>query len=310
MTTVLIDTDTAGDDVTSLLLALRWPGIDLVGVTTVAGNVYLDEAVRNALYTVEVADRDDVPVHAGADRPLLRELVTAHYVHGEDGMGNSNFPAPGKTAEDEHAVDAIVRLATEHAGELEIVAQAPLTNLALALFRDPGLPGKIKRLWVMGGANNSLGNITPAAEFNFFVDPEAAHLVLNAGFEVTLVPWDVCVNDGILLRDELAPIEALDTDLSRFYLAVNKAAWDFVHRQYGIDGISHPDALVTAMLIDDRVVVERDRYFVDVEYKGELTAGYSVIDTMHVLRREPNADVVVRADKERFTQMLIQVLRS
>jgi purine nucleosidase len=304
----VIDTDTAGDDVTSLLFGLRWPGVELEAITVVAGNVYLDQCVQNALYTCEVTGRPDVAVYAGADRPLLRELVTAHNVHGEDGMGNSDFPQATKEVETKHAVDALVELADRFAGELEIIAQGPLTNLALALRKDPALPEKVKRLWIMGGANNSLGNITPAAEFNFYVDPEAAHVVLTAGFQTVLMPWDVCVNDGILLREELAGIIDMKTELSEFYLAVNRAAWEFVRDKMGTDGISHPDALTIAMAIDEGLILERGRYFVDCEYQSELTRGYSLVDLMSVSRGAPNCDVVLKADRHRFLKMLTTLL--
>jgi purine nucleosidase len=308
MMRLLIDTDTAGDDVTSLLFGLRWPGVELEAITVVAGNVYLDQCVQNALYTCEVADRSDVSVYAGADRPLLRELVTAHHVHGEDGMGNSDFPRAQKEAESGHAVDALVDLADRYAGELEVVAQGPLTNVALALRKDPALPEKVKRLWIMGGANNSLGNQTPAAEFNFYVDPEAAHIVLTAGFRTVLMPWDVCVNDGILLREELADIIDMKTELSEFYLAVNGAAWEFVRDKMGTDGISHPDAMTIAMAIDEGLILERGRYFVDCEYQSELTRGYSVVDLLGVTGNAPNCDVVLKADRDGFLKMLTSLL--
>jgi purine nucleosidase len=308
MIRLVIDTDTAGDDVPALLFGLRWPGVELEAITVVAGNVYLDQCVQNALYTCEVADRPDVPVYAGADRPLLRELVTAHNVHGEDGMGNSGFPRATKEAERKHAVDALVDLADRYAGELEVIAQGPLTNVSLALRKDPALPEKVRRLWIMGGANNSLGNITPSAEFNFYVDPEAAHIVLTAGFRTVLMPWDVCVNDGILLREELAGIIEMKTKLSEFYLAVNRAAWEFVRARMGIDGISHPDALTIAMAIDEGLILERGQYFVDCEYQSEMTRGYSVVDLMSVTGNEPNCDVVLKADKNAFLKMLTDLL--
>lgn len=321
----IVDTDTAGDDVTSLLIGLRWPEVSLEAITVCAGNVELDMCVRNALYTTEMADREDVPVFAGADKPLDRELVTAHYVHGQDGMGDSGFPPPAKRAEASPAPEAIVEIAARYPGEIEIIAQAPLTNVALALHADPELPSKIRRLWIMGGSNNFVGNITPAAEFNFYVDPLAAKQVLAAGFEVTLVPWDVCVHDGVLLEGELRPVVAMRTRLSEFYLSVNRAVRRFMDEEFGIDGISHPDALMMAMAIDRSVVVESDRCFVDVEADSVLTRGYSLIDQLHVARREvdggvrvdelmevvpgePNAEVVIRANKERFAEMLFGVL--
>ena len=278
-----------------------------MAITVVAGNVYLDQAVTNALLTVEHSGAE-APVYPGADRPLMRELVTAHYVHGQDGMGDSNFPPPKLQPRKEHAVDVLVELCDRHAGEIEIVAQGPLTNLALAYMRDPELPHKVKRLWIMGGANNSLGNITPAAEFNFYVDPEAAHRVLQAGFKTTLVPWDVCVLDGILMRDELQEILGMNSACSDFYLQANKAAWRYVKDVMRIDGISHPDALTIAMAIDRRVKVQSVECFVDVEYTSDLTRGYSLVDQGRVLDKDPNAEVVLRANKELFKEMLERVL--
>ena len=311
MTRFLVDTDTAGDDVTSMLLALRWPGVTLEAVTVVAGNVFLDQAVTNALLTVEVAGRPEVPVFAGCGEPLHRPLVTAHYVHGADGMGNSDFPPPSLQARKAHAADAIVEFANTYPGELSIIAQGPLTNIARALSIDPALGRKVARLWIMGGANNSLGNITPAAEFNFYVDPEAARVVLEGGFDAVIVPWDVCLQDGVLVGGELTPIIEMDSPLSRFYLAVNRSAWDFMRahpKGPGIDGVAHPDSLMMAMAIDARVITSSGRYFVEVECAGEVTRGYSAVDLMGFTEQPPNAEVVLRADKQRFRAMLIRVL--
>lgn len=313
MTKFLIDTDTAGDDVTSLLFGLLWPGVELEAITVCAGNVHLHEAIRNALLTVEVTGRVEVPVHAGAQRPLDRPLTTAHYVHGPDGMGGAGFPDPQQEPSTMGAVEAIVDLANRWAGELEVIAQAPLTNIALALAADPELPSKVKRLWIMGGSNNALGNITPAAEFNFYVDPEAAHTVLRAGFDVVLVPWDLCVRDGVLVRGELQTIIGMNNELSEFYLQANAGAWEFNRTHIegaGVDGITHPDALMMTMAIDDSIMLERGWFFVDCERRGELTRGYSLVDLLGVLHRPANASVVLRADKAKFRSMLETMLSS
>lgn len=320
----MIDTDTAGDDVTSLLFGLLWPGVQLEAITVCAGNVELDLCVRNALLTVEACDRTDVPVFAGSAAPLVRELVTAHYVHGDDGMGDLRPEPPKTQVQEEDAVDALLRLAAEH-DDLEIIAQAPLTNIARAVRRDASFARKVRHLWIMGGANNFVGNITPAAEFNFYVDPHAAKEVLAAGFETTIVPWDVCVADGIIHRDELGPFMDLQTRVAEFYLKTQKSAWDFVHHKTGIDGIGHPDSLMIAMVLDRSVLVESVRYFVDVECESPLTLGYSLMDKMDVLTDTidkgvvvkellglddptPNAEVVLRADRARFKAMLFELL--
>jgi inosine-uridine nucleoside N-ribohydrolase len=325
MSRFLIDTDTAGDDVTSLLFGLLWPGVALEAITVVAGNVELDLCVRNALLTVERTGRTDVPVHAGAATPLTRPLVTAHYVHGADGMGTLAPDPPSIEPSTVHAVDAICGLADRFPGEVEIIAQAPLTNIALALRKDPELPRKVKHLWIMGGANNFVGNITPTAEFNFYVDPEAAHAVLRGGFETTILPWDVCVHDGILMRDELEPFLELKNPIAEFYFRTQAATWDFMRNTVGVDGMSHPDSLMMAMAIDRSVISESAMYFVDCDYKSEMTRGYSVMDKMGVMNHTidygvvvkdlmdvddatPNAEVVLKADKELFKKMLLDLL--
>jgi len=184
MTRLIVDTDTAGDDVFSLLIALRHPNATLEAITVCCGNVAFEQEVENALYTVEMAGRaGEVPVYAGCPQPLIAGWVGAEYVHGQDGMGDSFFPRAAQRPEPGHAVDELVRRVNESPGELTILAQAPLTNLAAAVVRDPSIAQKVARLYVMGGGD---GNITPAAEYNFFVDPEAARIVLNAGFPLTL----------------------------------------------------------------------------------------------------------------------------
>ncbi len=307
----LIDTDTAGDDVTSLLFGLLWPNSSVEAITVCAGNLGLEQCVENALYTLEMAGKAGIPVYPGASKPLVGKLITAAYVHGEDGMGNSFFPKARQRPESLFAPTAIVELANRWAGELQIIAQAPLTNLALALAEDPTLPHKVKKLWIMGGTNNALGNITPAAEFNFYVDPEAAKEVLQAGFEVVLSPWDLSVSDGLLMREELEPILSLDTPLSRFYLAVNRVAWEFnrSHPEGGsLDGITHPDSLTMAMALQPELICKSSRHYVDVECRGELTRGYSLVDRLGIMGRPTNAEVVLKADKMAFRKMLVKLL--
>jgi purine nucleosidase len=163
----------------------------------------------------------EVPVHPGCAAPLISEWVGAQHVHGMDGMGDAGYPQARQRPEDEHAVDALVRLVNESPGELTILAQGPLTNIAAAAVRDPTLPEKVEHLWVMGGG---AGNITPAAEYNFYVDPEAAKIALAAGFRTTLFTWSVTLSHGVFDDGRLAEIDALDTDLSRFFAQVNSKA--------------------------------------------------------------------------------------
>jgi inosine-uridine nucleoside N-ribohydrolase len=306
MTRLIVDTDTAGDDVFSLLIALRHPRAGLEAITVCCGNVRFEQEVENALYTVEMAGRSgEVPVYPGCSEPLAAEWVGAEYVHGQDGMGDSFFPQARQRPEPEHAVDELVRRINQSPGELTILAQAPLTNLAEAVARDPGITGKVARLYVMGGG---IGNITPAAEYNFFVDPEAAKIVLNAGFPLTLFTWTLTRTHGVFDDAKLARIEALDTPLSRFFGQVNRKAREFDDRVVGLGGSTHPDSMVAAAILDPSLVLDAEDAVVDVEITGELTRGWNLIDTLGRTGREPNARIVTDFDTERFFELMVSTL--
>jgi purine nucleosidase len=306
MTRLIVDTDTAGDDVVSLMLGLCEPRVQLEAITIVCGNVRFEQEVENALYTVEAVGRGgEVPVYPGCARPLLAEWVGAEYVHGQDGMGDHFFPAAKQRPEDAHAVDEIVRRVGASPGELTILAQGPLTNLAAAVALDAELPHKVKALYVMGGGE---GNITPAAEYNFYVDPEAAKIVLNAGFPLTLFTWTLTLTHGVLDDAQVAQIEALDTPRAALYVAVNRKAREF-ERSMGIMGITHPDSMVAAAIIEPSLVRAAVDAVVDVETTGELTRGWNLIDTQGRTGREPNARVVTDYDTDGFFEVLMGVLR-
>ncbi len=306
MTRLVIDTDTAGDDVFSLLIGLRHPAAQLEAITVCCGNVRFEQEVENALYTVETAGRaGEVPVYPGCAEPLLAEWVGAEYVHGQDGMGDSFFRRAEQRPEPEHAVDALIRLVNDNPGELTILAQAPLTNIAAAVIRDPSIAGKVERLYVMGGG---AGNVTPAAEFNFYVDPEAARIVFKAGFPITLFTWTLTLSHGVFSDEKLERLHAMDTPLTRYFEQVNRKALEF-ERSTGIQGSTHPDSMVAAAIVDPSLVLGGRDCFVDVETGGELTRGYSVIDTLGTLGREPNAFVVEDYDTDRFFELMAEVLR-
>lgn len=314
---LIIDTDTAGDDVTSLLFGLLWPGVELLAITTVAGNVPLELCTRNALITVESAGRaGQVPVFPGCDRPLLRPRILSDFVHGKDGMGDSHFPDPKIQAEKTHGALAIVSLINQYPGEIELVAHGPLTNVAVAYMLDPSIVKKVKRLWVMGGACNFRGNITPSAEFNFYVDPEAAQMVFQAGFPLTMVGWEICVRYGTVGGEDLRELQAIDTPIARFYHQVNRAALKFNRDHGGLDGITHPDSQTTAICINNRVMLESARYFVEIECQSEQRRGFSDVDTRFEPQPnafwkggEPNAEVCLKADYAEFLRMLKALLK-
>ncbi|GAA4076641.1 nucleoside hydrolase [Nonomuraea soli] len=300
---LIIDTDTAQDDCVALITALLDPVADLRAITMVAGNVGFDRQVRNAYLTLNVTGRlGEIPIHLGCRRPMVREWESAENVHG-DGAGGLDMDVSGLAPEAEHAVDALVRLAAESPGELSVVAIGPLTNIAMAVVKDPGFARNVKTLYVMGGSNNGRGNITAAAEFNFYVDPEAAKTVFAAGFDVTVIPWDpLTLRQAVFGQERLDAIAALGTPLSDFFIRVCAATLEF-DRSVGIDGTTHPDSLTSAVLFHPELVRRAARYHVDVETGGELTRGYSAMSWgVHGLTA--NATVVEEIDAEGFYSYL------
>jgi purine nucleosidase len=270
-------------------------------VTICNGNVAFDQQVENALYTLEQVG-SDVPVYPGCRKPMVNDLVDAAYVHGQDGMGDSFFPQAARRPAAGHAVDELVRRVNAAPGELTILAQAPLTNLATAVVRDPGFAAKVKHLVVMGGG---LGNVTPAAEFNFYVDPEAAKIVCRAGFELTLFTWTLTLSHGVFYDDDLRRIEQVDTPLARFYRQVTRKAEEW-ERSLGVPGTTHPDSMACAAIVDPSLILASEPAFLDVETQGELTRGYSHID----LRSDaPNCRVVTDFDTPRFLELFLGILQ-
>ena len=203
--TFLIDTDTASDDTVALIMALRAPDVRVAAITVAAGNVELQQATRNALYAAELCGAN-VPVYSGADKPLLRTYENATWFHGRNGLGDHNYSAPKRSAEKLHAADAIIET-IEANPDLVVVTLGPLTNLALAVSKEPGIVAKVSRCVVMGGAPCCEGNVTPAAEYNIWVDPEAARIVMHSGLPVELIGWQLCRGDAVLHEDvfELLP---------------------------------------------------------------------------------------------------------
>jgi purine nucleosidase len=300
---LLIDTDTAADDCFALLIGLLDPRADLRAITIVGGNVGFDQQVHNALLTMSLTGRT-VPVHLGARDPLEREWVSAIDVHG-DGVGGQRFDGP-LTTDDEHAVDAMIRIAAEYPGQLRVVCIGPLTNIALAVRTDPAFIDNVAGLWIMGGSINARGNITPAAEYNIFVDPEAAAIVFGAGFEkITVISWDpLTITDTVFDQARIDRIAALDTPLSRFFVQANAATFAF-DLEGGIGGSTHPDSLTTLLAIDDSYALAVGSYRVEVETLGELTRGATVFDWRS---SAPNATAVERADGDRFFEYLLALL--
>lgn len=307
---LVIDTDTAQDDCVALLIGLLDPAADLRAITMVAGNVGFSQQVRNAHLTLAAAGRlGEVPIHLGCRRPLVREWVSAENVHGDGSGGLSLDGADALPTSDEHAVDALIRLAAENPGELRIVAIGPLTNIATALVKDPDFVENVGSLWIMGGSNNGRGNITAAAEYNFYVDPEAAKAVFAAGFDITVVPWDrLTLRDAVFSRDQLAEIGRIGTPLATFFTHIVETTLAF-DESVGIPGSTHPDSLTAAVLLHPELVLEAADYHVDVETGSDLTRGYSAMSWgVHGL--EANARVIERVDADGFYRYISGLVSS
>ena len=315
---LIIDTDTAGDDVFSLMLALTRPGVTVDAITIAHGNVGFVQHAENALLTLEHCGKAGVPVYLGAQAPFTRAPLDAAYVFGHDGMSDSGFAKAAQRPSDGHAVDELVRRIMEAPGEITLIAQAPLTNIALAYLREPRIAKALKHLWVMGGTDNGVGNVTPAAEYNFYVDPEAAKIVVNAGFNLSIATWTLTLNDGLWSSAQLAELEALGTEKARFFTDVNRASLAFARETEGLDGSLHPDALTCAIALDESLILEAEHCVVDVETMGELTRGYlsvshSILPDIEVAdpalkRRPPNARVIKKIDRAGFFAAMKQAL--
>jgi len=303
---VLIDTDTASDDAVALIMALRAgksgqqvPLVDVVAITIVAGNVPVEQGTKNALYTAELCGAT-APIYVGAAQPLTRELELATWFHGLDGLGDCGYATTSREAEKTPAVDAIIAAALENPG-LEVITLGPLTNLALAIRKEPKIVANISRCVVMGGAACTEGNVTPAAEFNIWVDPEAAREVFLSGLSIEMVGWELSRFAAVINEQDIAEILALKTPLADFAIGCNGHAREAYFEQTGENGICLPDPIAMAVLLQPELVLQSSEHYVDIETKSELTRGMTVVDRLNVAGDERNqrvwCDVHARAKK-------------
>jgi purine nucleosidase len=316
----LIDTDTASDDAVALIMALRAPDVRVVAITTVAGNVPVLQAARNALYTVELCGAK-VPVYTGTDKPLLRAYQNATWFHGRDGLGDHDYPVPRQSAGSDHAVDAIIDAVEANPG-IVIVTLAPLTNVALALAKKPEIAAKVGRCVIMGGAPCCEGNVTPAAEYNIWVDPEAARIVMNSGLPIELIGWHLSRGDAVVREDDIVRILGFNTPLAKFAIECNSHARHAYKVQTGEDGISLPDPVAMSIALDPSIGTDWSDHYIDVETQSELTRGMTVVDRLNVAADERNqavwADVLKKKckakvcwtmDNRRWKEALFAALR-
>jgi pyrimidine-specific ribonucleoside hydrolase len=298
---IILDCDPGHDDALAMLLALARPELQLLGVTTVAGNATLDNTTRNALSVLTLIDRTDVPVAVGADHPLSRPLVTAAHVHGVSGLEGAELPEPGFSPIDEPAVDFIARQIDESDVPVTLVPTGPLTNIGALIQRHPELLPRVDHICLMGGAIGE-GNITASAEFNIWVDPEAAALVFECGRPVTMIGLDV-THQAIVTHADAERMAQLGTRTGRVFADLLHYFAHFHRQRYGWDGSPIHDAVAVAHILG-RGLVETKPYRVDVETQSELTRGRTVVDLRGISGRPVNAEVGLGIDRGRFVEML------
>lgn len=314
--TFLIDTDTASDDAVALIMALQ-ADITIAAITTVAGNVAVAQATTNALYTAQICGKT-VPVFQGADKPLMRTHLDASWFHGRDGMGEMNYPKPDQAPQTKHAVTAIIETIHANPG-LTMVTLGPLTNIALALSQAPEIAAKVGRCVVMGGNPSCVGNVTPAAEYNIWVDPEAARIAFRSGLPIEMVGWHVSRGDSVLHHDEIETVFGFGTERAKFAIECNRIARQAFKTQTGQDGISLPDPTAMAVALNKNVGTKWSKHRVEVETLSELTRGMTVVDELNLTddannqgvwaEQKHKADICWELDVPAFKKMLFAALK-
>ena len=305
---IIIDTDPGQDDAVAILLALASPEeIEVLGITAVAGNVPLSLTEKNARIVCELAGRPDIPVYAGCDRPLKRKLVTAEHVHGKTGLDGPELPEPKIKLQEKHGVDFIIdTILQEPENSISLCPLGPLTNIASAILKQPKIVSRIKKIVLMGGAYFEVGNITPAAEFNIFVDPDAAKIVFEAGIEMVVMPLDVTHKALVTekrneaFRQLKSPVGIAVAEMTDFFERFDK-------KKYGSSGAPLHDPCVTAYLINPKIFSGK-KINVEIETKSELTLGMTVADWWGVTDRKANTFFVGDLDPDKFFSLLTERL--
>jgi len=304
---IIIDTDPGQDDAVAILLALASPELDVLGLTAVAGNVPLPLTELNTRKICELAGRPDVPVYAGCDAPLTRKLVTAEHVHGRTGLDGPDLPDPEMQLQSMHAVEFIIHtLRRETPNSVTLCPLGPLTNIATALEKAPDIADRIHEIVLMGGAYFEVGNITPAAEFNIYVDPEAADIVLKSGVPIVMMPLDV-THKALTTRARVDAFRALNTRVGTAVADFTDFFERFDMEKYGSDGAPLHDPCVIAYLLQPDLFSGR-HINVEIETTSELTLGMTVADWWRVTDRKPNALFIGDVHADGFYALLTERL--
>lgn len=301
---VILDTDPGIDDSLAILLALASPELQLEAVTVTSGNCSTAQGTINALSVLELAAADQVPVAPGVEVPLIQPLLTAPETHGHTGLGYARLAAPRRRPASQHAVDLLIERLLAAPGEITLVAVAPLTNLALAIRREPRIVTAVKEVIIMGGAIRHEGNTTPLAEFNVYVDPHAAHIVYHSGMPITLVPLDVTYQ-CVLTQADVDRLLAINSPITRFVADATRFYMEFHDEYQGIQGcvINDPLALALTFAPD---LVETTPLHVTIDLHSEISLGKTMADFYNTWQKPPNMHVALKVQARRFIDLFIE----
>lgn len=302
---IIIDTDPGVDDALTFLLALASPEIKLEALTTVHGNTNVDNTTRNALAVLELLNAANIPVAKGCSLPLLVPLhKSGDAVHGASGIGNSNLPEPRAKPVDLHAVDYLIERVLAEPNEIGIFPIGPLTNIALAIRKEPRFAKAVKELVIMGGSLRAGGNITPAAEFNIHADPHAAHIVFHAGIPITLIPLDVTYQ-CLLTSVDVERLNKIDSPIARFVRDATAVYMEFYKKYEGFNGCALHDPLTLATIIAPKLLTFEEHY-VDVDISGGISMGGTLADFMKVAKKPANVKVALGVRGREFVELFIE----
>ena len=304
---IILDCDPGHDDAIAILLAAHHPALEVLAITTVAGNQAAEKTAQNALKVCSLANIRDIPIAKGMDRPLVRPAQHAADIHGASGMDGPNVPEPDIQLASQHSVDLLIDLLLNSDGDISLLARRPLTNIAVAMRREPAILSKIQAISLMGGAIG-LGNVTPAAEFNIWFDPEAAFIVFKSGCPITMVPLEV-THQALATEERIARLRNAHRPVANFAADLLVYFADSYKNVFGFPSPPVHDPCAVAAVIDSSIIPSSSMY-VEIETTSQLSAGRTVCDVYNKLEQPTNARVGYGLDVDRFWEMLIEVLVS
>lgn len=301
---VIIDCDPGHDDAIALILATRADNIKILGVTTVAGNSYLKNTTKNARKVLDYVGATDVKVYAGCERPMMRDLyrLTGAIIHGEDGLGGPKIPDSVTPIEKEHGVDFIIRTLRESDEKITLIPTGPLTNIAMALIKAPDIKEKIDKMIIMGGAIRDPGNITSAAEFNIFVDPEAAKIVFSSGCNIYLNTLDVSMK-AVFYEKDIEDLRAQGDKVSDIVAQLLDFFGGTHIEHFGFKACPIHDALCVGILVDENLI-EYEETYVDISVNDPITLGETVADLWEITGKPKNCHISTKVNRELFVEMI------